>query len=91
MFIFFECAACLILVAIVVTLLFAVCALFIVLKEGAAILGATRARDCTWRPHSCGATDESLFETGLSAAGSGFRVNEYEEVSVSGRLPCSRC
>ena len=38
MYIFFECAACLILVAIVVTLLFALCALFIVLEGRAAIL-----------------------------------------------------
>jgi hypothetical protein len=39
MFIFFECASCLILVAIVATLLFAVSALLIVLDEGATVFG----------------------------------------------------
>ena len=39
MFIFFECAACVILVAFVVALPFALCALIIVLKEGTAIVG----------------------------------------------------
>ena len=39
MFIFFECASCLIFVAIVATLLFAVSALLIVLDEGATVFG----------------------------------------------------
>lgn len=39
MYFLFEYAACVILVAFVATLLFAVCALLIVLKEGVTILG----------------------------------------------------
>jgi hypothetical protein len=39
MFIYFECAACLILLAIVMTLLFAVSVLLIPHEEGATILG----------------------------------------------------
>jgi hypothetical protein len=82
MFIFFECAACLILVAIVATLLFAVSALFIVLKEGATILGRL----------ACGigqdarilvARQMELVRSGLSAVGFARGLNEDEEVSGS--------
>ncbi len=89
MYIFFECAACLILVAIVVTLLFALCALFIVLKEGAAILDRL-ARGIADDARILAVWQTELIRRGLSAVGFGFRVNKYEEVSVSGRLPCSR-
>ena len=69
MFIFFECAACLILVAIVVTLLFAVCALFIVLKEGATILGRL-ARGMAHGARVLAADRQSLFETDSLPSGS---------------------
>ncbi len=41
MFIIYECAVCLLSVAIGVTLLFTVCAMFLVLKEGGSILAQT--------------------------------------------------
>ena len=44
MFILFECASCVIVAAIIVTLLFAVSALLIVLDEGANILGRLARR-----------------------------------------------
>ena len=68
MFNFFECAACLTLVAIALTLLFAVCALFIVLKQGATILGRL-ARGMA--PGARGrAAKQSLFETDSLPSGS---------------------
>jgi len=62
MFIFLECAACLILVAFVVTPLFAVCALIIVLKEGTSI-GGRLARGIARTPAFLWRDRRSLFET----------------------------
>ena len=82
MFIFFECAVCLILEAIAVTLLFAVCALFIVLKEGAAILGRL-ARGIADDACVLAARQTELIRRGLVAAGLGVRLNEHEEENGS--------
>jgi len=41
MFIIYECAVCLLSVAMGVTLLFTVCAMFLVLKQGGSILAQT--------------------------------------------------
>ena len=90
MYIFFEYAACLILVAFVVTLLFAGCALLMILKEGTAILGRL-ARGIAHDARILASRQTELIRRGLSAVGFGFRVHKYEEVSGSRRLPCSRC
>ena len=70
MYIFFEYAACLILVAFVATLLFAVCALLIILKEGATILGRL-ARGIAHDASVLVARQTELIRSGLSAVGFG--------------------
>jgi hypothetical protein len=82
MYVFFECAACLILVAFVGTLLFAACVLFIVLKEGATILGQL-ARGIAHDTRILVARQTELIRNGLSAVGFGLDLNEHEEVSGS--------
>ena len=68
MFIFFECAACLILVAVVVTLLFAVSVLLIALKEGATFL-ARLARAVAHDARVLVAHPTELIRNRLSVAG----------------------
>jgi hypothetical protein len=82
MFIFFECVSCLILAAIVVTLLFAVGTLLIALQEGATILGRL-ARRMAFGARVLVARQTELIRNGLSAVGFGLRLNEHEKVSVS--------
>lgn len=86
----FEYAACLTLVVFVVALLFAGCALLIILKEGAAILRRL-ARGIAHDARILVARQRVFIRSGRSAAGFGLRLNQHEEVSVSRRLPCSRC
>jgi hypothetical protein len=90
MYIFFEYANSLILVALVVTLLFAGCALSIILKEGAAIWGRL-ARGIAHDARILVARQIGFLRNGLSAAGFRLRLNQQDGVSVSRRLPCSRC
>lgn len=71
MYIFFECAACLILVAFVGTLLFAVCALLIILKEGAAILGRLARRIARMMAASLWRDRQSSFEIAIARCGGG--------------------
>jgi hypothetical protein len=82
MFILFEWAACLILVAFVVTLLFAVCTLFIVLKEGATVVGRL-ARGIAHDARIPVARQTELIRKRLSAVGFGLDLNEHEEVNGS--------
>ena len=74
MYIFFEYAACLILVAFVATLLFAVCALLIILKEGATILGRL-ARGIAHDTSILVARQTEIVRSRLSAVG--FRAKPY--------------
>jgi hypothetical protein len=90
MYIFFEYAACMVLVVFAVTLLFAGCALLIILKEGAAILRRL-ARGIAHDARILVARQTVFVRSGRSTAGFGLRLNQHEEVSVSRRLPCSRC
>jgi hypothetical protein len=70
MYIFFEYAACLFLVAIVATLLFAVCALLIILKEEPTILGRL-ARGVAHDARVLVARQAELIRSGLSVVGFG--------------------
>ena len=82
MYVFFECTACLILVAFVGTLLFAVCTVFIVLKEGATVVGRL-ARGIAHDARIHVARQTELIRNGLSAVRFGLDLNEHEEVRGS--------
>lgn len=89
MYIFLECAACLILVAFAVTLLCAGYALLIILDEGAAVLGRLGCK-LAHDVRIFAARRAGFIRSRLSVAGFGLRLNQQEDVAVSRRFPCSR-
>jgi hypothetical protein len=74
MYIFLEYGACLILVAFVATLLFAVCVFLIILKEGVTILGRI-ARGIAGDASILVARQTELIRSGRFAVGFGHRPN----------------
>lgn len=90
MYVFVEYAASLILAAFVVTLLFAGCALIIILREGAALLGRL-ARGTAHDVSIFMARLTEFIRSGLPVRGFGLKLNQHKEVNASRRLPCSRC
>ncbi len=89
MYIFFEYAACLVLVALVATLLFAGCALLIILQEGAAIWRGL-ARRITLYTRILVARPTEFIRNGLSVAGFRLWLNQHADLSVSRRSIYSR-
>jgi len=89
MYIIFEYAVCLMLVAMAVTLVFAFCIVWIVVEEKATELGWL-AREIARHAGPLGARTKGTLRSGLSAIGFCLRQAEHEEVTESRRLQCSR-
>ena len=89
MYIIFEYAVCLMLVAMAVTLVFAFCIVWIVVEEKATKLGWL-AREIARRVGTLGARTKETLRSGLSAIGFCPKLAEHEEVTDSRRLQCSR-